>query len=554
MATPQAPRPWQAPLLLGLILVLAAGLRVVGLGWGLPNASHLFSYHPDEYFSLMAVWSYALGQGDLNPHFFNYGTLYLYLVLGAALIAGHAPFASADEIAQRMGSLVLDARLVTVVLGVLTVLLVYLTGKRLYDARAGLWAALVLAIMPLHAVHGHYATVDVPATFWMMLCLFFAARILREQGSRLLWAYGAAGAAAGLAAATKYNAGLAILFPLVAHAAVAVRGRQEHSLWRLMVSRRLALCLAALVVAFLIACPWPLLSFQEWWGSLTQYNSVAYELHHMRVGEQPTLAATPHGLIFHFTRSLAYGCTWPLLILTLAGVALALRRRTKADWVLLVFLFAWYVMIGLAKVRYMRYAMPLLPVLALLAGRLLHELLASASPRRLALRAVAVVCMACVLFAAAYTASYDRALAAPAEQDRALEALLPHLSPQTTVGTIWPLWFCHPPLDYVNGGRILNTRWRQFSRPLADVRSVGYSVEPRPEIMIVTRIELRDHLVAGTEEAQQLSEAERGGTSLHVHHVSPEERALRRFVNLDAAPQDWLYPFPGIWAFRPAGR
>ncbi|MFQ6130797.1 MAG: ArnT family glycosyltransferase [Armatimonadota bacterium] len=581
-----------------LTLVLATGLRVVGLGWGLPDERHLFSYHPDEYFSLMAVWSFSLGDGDLNPHYFNYGTLYFHLVLATAVIAGHAPFSSPAEIAQRMGALVLDARMVTVVLGVLTVVLVYLIGKELCDRRVGLWAALVLAITPLHVVHGHYATVDVPATFWMTLCLLCAAKILRGRGpagailseaedlasgtaaeepnarpfgaacrtaSRTLRGTGQAapylwaGVAAGLAAATKYNGALAILFPLVAHVAVAVRGREERKLWRLIPDRRVGLCVAAMVVAFLIACPWPLLSFGEWWGSSEQFNSVAYEVHHMRVGEEPALSATPHGLIFHLTRSLAYGCTWPLLVFMLAGVGRALLRRGEADRVLLVFLFAWYVMIGLAKVRYMRYTIPLLPVLALLAGSWLHELLSSVQRRRRwAVVAVAVLCMASVLFAAAYSASYDRALAAEPEQDRALEALSPHLGPYTVVGTVWPVWFCHPPLDRVNGGRILNANpvWRHFSRPRADLRAVGYVAEPQADIVIVTRVELRDHELAQTPQWQQISQAEREGAPLELGHVLAEEAALRRFMDLEAAPQDWLYPFPGIRAFRPtsAGR
>ena len=49
-----------APLL--FILLLALGLRLWGIGWGLPNATRLFSYHPDE--SLVAgEASYTDGSG-----------------------------------------------------------------------------------------------------------------------------------------------------------------------------------------------------------------------------------------------------------------------------------------------------------------------------------------------------------------------------------------------------------------------------------------------------------------------------------------------------------
>ena len=68
---------WEAAAV-GLILIAAFALRVVGLRWGLPDAHHYFSYHPDE----APILYPAMGmiRGDWNPHFFNYGTLYLYIV------------------------------------------------------------------------------------------------------------------------------------------------------------------------------------------------------------------------------------------------------------------------------------------------------------------------------------------------------------------------------------------------------------------------------------------------------------------------------------------
>ena len=62
-------------------------------------------------------------------------------------------------------------------MGVGTVWAVYAIGVRLWGRRAGLLAALTLAVMPLHAQHSHFLTVDVPATFWGMLSLLWAVRL-----------------------------------------------------------------------------------------------------------------------------------------------------------------------------------------------------------------------------------------------------------------------------------------------------------------------------------------------------------------------------------------
>ena len=88
-----APAKWLAAVervifvLVGAALLL--GLRAAGLWWGLPNSEHYFSYHPDEIFLLLPSFGFAAG--DWNPHFFNYGTLYIYLVGIPAVLLGLLP-------------------------------------------------------------------------------------------------------------------------------------------------------------------------------------------------------------------------------------------------------------------------------------------------------------------------------------------------------------------------------------------------------------------------------------------------------------------------------
>nr|WP_309688578.1 glycosyltransferase family 39 protein [Armatimonas sp.] len=177
-----------------LIVLLALVLRLWGIAWGLPDASHLFSYHPDE----SRVVGQALmqpGQNILDTGFYNYGSLatltdrFLLLATGALT---NIPTASS----------LLLVRLVTVAYGIGTCALLILLGKRLEKPDVGLSAAALYAVAPLAVQHGHFATVDVPATFWVTASLLTAL-----TNPKLFWC----GLFAGLAAATKYNAGLALL-------------------------------------------------------------------------------------------------------------------------------------------------------------------------------------------------------------------------------------------------------------------------------------------------------------------------------------------------------
>src|SRR5207244_2433275 len=115
--------------------------------------------------------------------------------------------------APEQAALFLAGRLVTALLGVGTIPVVFVLGARLYCRRTGLLAALLYTIAPLAVLHAHFLTVDVPATFFVSLVLLWSARLL----SAVRWRdVVIAGIWCGLAAATKYTAGLAIVAPVTA--------------------------------------------------------------------------------------------------------------------------------------------------------------------------------------------------------------------------------------------------------------------------------------------------------------------------------------------------
>src|SRR5207249_4654538 len=73
-------------LVLGALLVLAAALRFHGLGWGLPDVY-------EEAYPFKKAWDMwgfgPMRRFDLDPHFFKYPSLTLYLqMLGQALTFG----------------------------------------------------------------------------------------------------------------------------------------------------------------------------------------------------------------------------------------------------------------------------------------------------------------------------------------------------------------------------------------------------------------------------------------------------------------------------------
>jgi len=563
-ATP-LPRP--DPFLVG-ILLLALALRVWGLGWGLPSATHYFSYHPDESRVLEASsLTMNVFAGRLLPHFYNYGSLQLYLVCFANTLA--ALFGGLEIVPRAMASwypqwakMYLVGRWLTVSMGVGTVWAVYATGRRLWGRRAGLLAALTLAIMPLHAQHSHFLTVDVPATFWAMLSLLWAVRLATGEPKAwkaALWA----GVFAGFAAATKYNLALIVL-PLLM--ACVIRGGSppppilgsriragsqdpscSSSYSGTPELRRGGLLLlfltglAAFAFAFLVACPGVVLE------SGAFLRDLRFEAVHVQNTDDPTFRGTGSGFVYHITRNLSAGLGLPLLLLTLVSVGCAVTKRERGDGLLAAFALPYYVLIGLAAIKYARYDIPLLPILALWNGRLLAEGMQSALPHLRENTKWAAVSV--LLLTSLYTTLLIGLMGGVDVRDKALYQLQvlrqPEVSPSvgpnaaryeySTIAFASQPWFSTPPLSpYFSmpkpGG------WRKFTSPEVLQRIVYEGKDwdsdllnaRRPDAVVVTEFDYADSL--------------RQKDPVVLHYLSDLHRDYgARYVN--------IYPFNPIVLF-----
>src|SRR5262245_42164610 len=132
-------RPWHL-VLLAIILLTALTVRLLGITWGLP-----YVYNTDE--ALLVNHAMAFGTGDLNPHFFIYPSLYMYVlfvIYGLSYVIGWVTgvFASTNDFIKLFFTDItlfyLPGRLIAVLTGVASVGAVYLLGVRVSGVRVGL--------------------------------------------------------------------------------------------------------------------------------------------------------------------------------------------------------------------------------------------------------------------------------------------------------------------------------------------------------------------------------------------------------------------------------
>ncbi len=332
---------------LALVLAVAFVLRVWGLSSGVP-----FAVGVDEP-AIMAPVLRIMKSGSFNPHFFDYPGLAIY---------AHLAVASVRFMAGAMGGLwsslaqvgpadfYMWGRAVTALVGTGTVLVIHQVGLR-WGARHALLAAGLLAVMPLHVRESHYLLTDVPLTFFVALTLLLS---LRAQERPSLSTFAWAGAAAGLAAGTKYNGLVALVMPLVAASAItSVPGSRL---------RRAIAATGASVAAFLLVAPFTVLDLP---GFLEAFG-------HLAMHFRPRSPALEPGWLLYL-KHLLQALGWPGFLLAVSGMVLVGVRAVKGPGqtraaLTLVFVLLYFWLISRSNQLFGRYALPLVPMVCLWAA------------------------------------------------------------------------------------------------------------------------------------------------------------------------------------------
>ncbi|RYX85464.1 phospholipid carrier-dependent glycosyltransferase [bacterium] len=501
------------------VFILALVVRCIGFGWGLPNAGRWGSYHPDESTRQIVGAVVSVLRDGLNPHFFNYPSLCVYATSVIFTVMQVLGLTDQTVVPQYPWPLVHDiivaGRVFSVLCGALTAVCVWGMAREVGLRRGAILSGVLVALCPGLVQHSHFATVDVPATFFVAACLWATLRAMNYPAQTKWWIWSAI--LAGLAAGTKYNAGLVIIAPLVA-LVVAQKGEAKPAKWLIPASIGLA------ALAFFVTTPYSLLSFSEFWGDADpkKESGFAFELLvHPRLGSGDIFEGTGLGWIYHLTFNLPFVLTWPLLIAGLGGIVWAAKDRRQ--WPLLAFALIYFLIIGGSNVRFMRYTFLLVPPLMVWAG-----ITASRLPKPMIWAGILG------LFALLGTGNVLNPMTDTDMRDRAVRS-----SGVSTVGLASLPWFGTPPYQPENFNAM-----PQYPHPVqVSVHKIGEPLPANlPDVFVMSEFDYREQLRLHPD-----GDVAKFINTLNQRYAkSFKYRPQHLLPGRDFAPHDYIYTHPEV--------
>ena len=377
-----------------LILIVGAVLRLNGLDW---DDGH--GFHPDERSLYMRadcmyrVLSESLGYTNclqdfpktlsgipdvktffnsetspLNPHWFPLGSLLIYVLVGIRYILEiFGDFTALDM--RYVG------RSLSAFADIASIGMIYILGRRMFDVRVGIIAALFMSFSVIHIQNSHFYRPETFSVLFVLLVFWAMFRLLdhkRYVDSMML------GSLVGLALSPKVNVFLIVLPVVVLYVIcflkkphVVLFVRDSGSLIRL-VSHLLVAATVGFIV-FALLNPYAILDVSTYYSDITAQSGMAKQ-----AGLWPFTVQYigTYPFLYQLKQSIVWGLGIPLGIISWSGLFFSIfllfrsRNWNVADVLLIVWLVPSVIFLETFEVHFLRYIFYLIPFLVLLGSRM----------------------------------------------------------------------------------------------------------------------------------------------------------------------------------------
>jgi 4-amino-4-deoxy-L-arabinose transferase-like glycosyltransferase len=261
---------------------------------------------------------------------------------------------------QAFGVSNFSTRFWTAIFGVLSCVVTFYLGKKLYNRFVGLLSVLVLSTFSSFYAFARLAMLDVPFVFFMLASVFFFLLSEEPEKSNRFTILG--GLFFGLAIMTKQTT--ALLIPLIVGFYFVLSRRSIRALF----SKRFALFLG---VGILVIVPWLIYMVLQFGGSFWY----VYFLYNSVMRTMSPLEGHGGSSLFYFNYLVTSENLLWIVILPFAvtfSMFNSFYKRRRGDTLLVVWLIVVLGVFTIAQTKLYWYILPVFPAFAIVIGSFLY--------------------------------------------------------------------------------------------------------------------------------------------------------------------------------------
>ena len=344
-----------------LLVLVGFVIRLLGIGWGLPVGDSQM-YHPDEPRILNIVGSFP--KSIVTNEFFDWPNFIAYFI-GLLLM----PFRYFLRVLVKLSTLQPETysiimqvavRFIVVILGTLTILVVYEYCRKKGNKFAGVLAAVLTCFSLYHVQNSSWATTDVALSLVVMVSLLMYHNLIKNPSTAN---YLLAAVFTGLVISTKYPGGVILLSFLAAHIIVAMKKKKISYLF----NKNIFIAVPVVIGAFLITNPHIFFHFSKAIEGISFVSGLSNVPYYYG---SPNLPGFDLGNMFSAFSNLS-GVIFG--VVAIIALVYALIRKEK-DYPLLQFFILYGLYFFSSSRIYTRNLIVLVPVAAILIAVLFSDL------------------------------------------------------------------------------------------------------------------------------------------------------------------------------------
>ena len=352
------PKIGKETLLIFLIITVGAFFRFYNLNW---DEGH--SFHPDER-NIAASVSRVRFPDKLDPEFFAYGSfpIYIYRTAGEVLLKVTKDTSWNYE----WGNINLVGRFFSALFSTLTIPLIYVLGRRLFNRYVGLFSAFFFSFCVGVIQTAHFAVTESILIFSVVSVTLLSLLILEHPTKKIN--YLLLGGLFGASLASKMSTISFLIIPLTSFFLTFNKRDYKHRFISIISFFVLG------ILIFLILNPYTVLRFEKFLESMRYESSVVS-------GALPVVYTLQFDKTFPYVFQIE-NFFWQMGILagfSVAGMIVifseGIKNRNKKYILFSLFPILYFAYVGSWHTKFIRYMDPLLPFLSISAAFFLYLLI-----------------------------------------------------------------------------------------------------------------------------------------------------------------------------------